>query len=120
MARRIAQAFGTVAGTAVTGIEVYRRGLVGRHRAAQGAALQQARTGHLQIEIARGNALDQGAEAGIVEGLPPAQLKGLGLRLTGRGLALQCCPLLRRLAVGALKVRPEGAAGHEHGQQQGA
>ncbi|MND38148.1 hypothetical protein D3C80_288480 [compost metagenome] len=120
LAGRVTQAFGTVARAAVASVHVHRRYFVGSHGAAQGAALQQAGTGHLQVEVALGNALDQGTQAGIVEALPPAQFQRFGLRLAGRRLALQRRPLLRCLAVRALEVWAQGAASHQHGQQQRA
>ncbi|MNN66779.1 hypothetical protein D3C81_1823730 [compost metagenome] len=120
MARGVAQPLGTVASAAVARVDIDRGRFVRRYRAAQGAALQQTRCGHLQIQIALGDLLDQRAEPGIVKGFPPPQLQRFGLRLACSGLALQACPLLRGLAGGALEVRPQGAACHEHGQQQRA
>ena len=120
LARRIAQAFGAVAGAAVAGVCIHRRHFIGGHGTAQGAALQQAGAGHLQVEVALGNALDQGTELCVMEGFPPAQFQRFGLRLAGRRLALQRRPLLRCLAVGAQEVRPHGAAGQQRGQQQRA
>lgn len=120
LARGVAQAFGAVAGTAVAGSNIHRRHFIGGHGAAQGPALYQPGTGHLQVEVALGNALDQCAELGIVETFPPAQLERFGLRLAGRRLTLQRRPLLRCLAVGAQEVRAHCAASHQYGQQQWA
>ncbi|MCY1186047.1 hypothetical protein D9M73_268820 [compost metagenome] len=82
--------------------------------------MQQPRAGHLQVEVAFSNALDQSAQAGIVERFPPAQFKRFGLRLAGRRLALQRRPLLRGLAIWAQEIRAQGATGQQHSQQQRA
>ncbi|MCY1433956.1 hypothetical protein D9M71_499980 [compost metagenome] len=114
----VTETFSAVARAAVASVEIDRRGLFGSDTGTQRAALQQPRTGDLQVEVTLTGALDQGTEPGVIKALPPALLDRFGQGLARRWRFLQRRPACRCLAGRLVKVRAQGAAGQQAEQQR--
>ena len=121
VAGRVAQAIGAVAFAAVVAIGADLWIAPGGRHLAHRTALLQAAAGQFQVEVVAQCPAHQGRQLPVVEHVPPLFFQRVADRAAGGLAALGLGPLHRRLGVGPLKVRADGAsaqADHAHSKQR--